>query len=154
MIPNNNQLLLNPHCQQCFHRYCLRCSWWVFFIPFLIILQLVEKVVSLYTVALNASKLINGDLVSLRYLEETPNKEDGSRFLLEMDIQLYDPEEIAHTSEYVYLKKDSDYLCHTNNFQWTKNAEVYFIVAGNGWSHAYTHTYMVIYILCLSCSNI
>ena len=59
------------------------------------------------------------------------NKRDGSRFLLEMDVQLHEPhEEIVHTSEYVYLKKGSSKLCHASNFQWKKNVDVYFVVAG------------------------
>ena len=76
-------------------------------------------------------------MVGLYYLEETPNKEfheeeeEGSRFLLEMDVQLLEPRrELVHTSEYVYLKHGSDQLCHTSNFQWTKNVEVYFVLAG------------------------
>ena len=109
----------------------VRCSWFHFCALFPFKLQLVNKVISLYTLALNNSKEIKGDVMALRYLEETPNKGDGSRFLLEMDVQLYgDDEETVHTSEYVYLKTGSNFLCHTTNFQWTKNAEVYFIVTG------------------------
>ena len=70
-------------------------------------------------------------MIGLRSLEETTNRDDGSRFLLEMDIQLHEPHaETVHTSEYVYLKKGSSNLCHTSNFQWTKNVDVHFIVAG------------------------
>ena len=55
----------------------------------------------------------------------------GSRFLLELDIQLYAPEkQLVHTSEYVYLPADSNELCHTDNFQWRKNStvDVYFVI--------------------------
>ena len=92
---------------------------------------MVHKVVALYSNALHAKKTLEGDVVATHYMEETPNKNDGSRFLIELDIQLYKPtEELVHISEYVYLHKASNVLCHTSNFQWTKNAEVYFIVAG------------------------
>ena len=89
---------------------------------------MVDKVVSLYTAALKAS---NGDIMRLHHLEQTINKDHGSRFLLEMEVQLYHPEKrIVHTSEYVYLKNGSSKLCHTSNFQWKKNVEVYFVIAG------------------------
>ena len=55
----------------------------------------------------------------------------GSRFLLELDIQLYTPKkQLVHTSEYVYLPKDSNELCHTATFQWRKTptVDVYFVV--------------------------
>ena len=89
-----------------------------------------DKVVSLYTAALKASK-IKGDVMRLHHLEETTNKDRGSRFLLEMEVQLHHPEKkVITTSEYVYLEKDSSKLCHTSNFQWKKNDEVYFVIAG------------------------
>ena len=89
-----------------------------------------DRVVSLYKKALNASA-VKGTVEGLRSLEETVNEDDGSRFLLEMDIHVLAPEEeIVHTSEYVYLKKSSTQLCHTSNFQWTKDVEVHFVVAG------------------------
>ena len=88
--------------------------------------------VSLYTRALEASQNVKGRVVGLHYLEETTNKNQGSRFLLEMDVQLLEPRrELVHTSEYVYLKSSSDQLCHTSNFQWRKNVMVYFVVSGN-----------------------
>ena len=57
----------------------------------------------------------------------------GSRFLLELDVQLYAPEkQLVHTSEYVYLPADSNELCHTANLQWTprrnSTVDVYFII--------------------------
>ena len=92
--------------------------------------QVVNNVVALYNKSLAAST-VKGSLVGLRSLEETANRNDGSRFLLEMDVQLHQPQEqTVHTSEYVYLKKGSSQLCHTSNFQWTKNAHVHFIVSG------------------------
>ena len=91
---------------------------------------MVDHVVALYKKALNSSS-VKGTVEGLRSLEETVNKDDGSRFLLEMDVHVLSPvEEIVHTSEYVYLKKSSSQLCHTSNFQWTKNAEVHFVVSG------------------------
>ena len=56
----------------------------------------------------------------------------GSRFLLELDIELNKPKQrVFHTSEYVYLPKGSDNLCHTVNFQWRRNhvIDVYFVIA-------------------------
>ena len=56
----------------------------------------------------------------------------GSRFLIEFDIQLLEPEkELVHTSEYVYLAKGSSELCHTSNYQWKKSptVDVYFVVS-------------------------
>ncbi len=96
-----------------------------------LVLQLVNQVLSLYLAALNSSKTIESDSATLRYMEETPNKGDGSRFLLEMDVQLSGVDgETVHTSEYVYLKAGSDVLCHTSNFEWKKQMEVYFVVTG------------------------
>lgn len=90
-----------------------------------------DNVVSLYKKALSDSEEVNGTVQGLRYMEETPNKNEGSRFLLEMDVQLHQPkEETVHTSEYVYLKKGSSQLCHTSNFQWTKDVDVHFVVSG------------------------
>ena len=56
----------------------------------------------------------------------------GSRFLVEFDIQLEQPEsKLVYTSEYVYLPKGTDNLCHTSNFQWRRSptVDVYFIVS-------------------------
>jgi len=97
-------------------------------------LQLAKKVVDLYSTALNTSKEVNGEVVKLHYLEETPNRGDGSRFLLEMEVQLKEDEKTVYTAEYVYLKAGSSELCHTSNFQWTKNVDVYFLVTGKGLS--------------------
>ena len=95
------------------------------------------KVKQLYVKALNASS-IKGSVVALRYLEQTENKEEGSRFFLEMDVQLHhSQEELVHTAEYVYLKKGSTHLCHTSNFQWKKDAYIHFVVSG---------TYYVTYV--------
>ena len=69
--------------------------------------------------------------MKLHYLEETANRGDGSRFLLEMEVEL-DDDKTVYTAEYVYLKSGSSQLCHTSNFQWTKNVDVYFIVTGKG----------------------
>ena len=91
----------------------------------------------------NASKKYKGEIVKLRYMEETVNRNlptkakrnpdvHGSRFLLELDIQLHEPEKkLVHTSEYVYLPKDSNELCHTDNFQWRKTptVDVYLVVS-------------------------
>ena len=85
----------------------------------------------MYTKALDASEKVRGKVVGLHYLEETTNKADGSRFLLEMDVQLTQPrQELVHTSEYVYLKKGTSDLCHTSNFQWTQSVDVHFVVSG------------------------
>ena len=94
-------------------------------------MQTVDKVVELYSKALGVYKYgKHAELAKLHYLEETTNKEDGSRFLLEMDVRLNSTKDLVHTSEYVYLKKNSSHLCHTTNFQWTKNVDVYFVVSG------------------------
>jgi hypothetical protein len=56
----------------------------------------------------------------------------GSRFLLELDVELKTPQpRVIHTSEYVYVPKDSDNLCHTVNFQWRRPhpIDIYFIIA-------------------------
>ena len=90
-----------------------------------------KTVVDLYSTALNQSKEVNGEVVKLHYLEETANRGDGSRFLLEMEVEL-DDDKTVYTAEYVYLKSGSSQLCHTSNFQWTKNVDVYFIVTGKG----------------------
>jgi hypothetical protein len=94
---------------------------------------MVESVLKLYNKSLAESK-VKASVIGLRHLEETANKNDGSRFLLEMDLQLHHPkEETLHTSEYVYLKKGSSQLCHTTNFQWNKEVEVHFVVSGEYW---------------------
>jgi hypothetical protein len=92
-------------------------------------LQVAKGVINLYTEVLYAKR--PNATAKFRNIEQTVNKEDGSRFLLEMDVQLHQPkEETVHTSEYVYLKKGSSRLCHTTNFQWNKEAYVHLIVAG------------------------
>ena len=45
------------------------------------------------------------------------------------DIQLEGEEEVLHTSEYVYLANGADSLCHTSNFQWKRNVDVYIVVS-------------------------
>ena len=82
----------------------------------------------LYKEALNKST--HKGHVSLVNIEETVNKKDGSRFLLELVIELTNPQELINTSEYVYLQTGSDKLCHTSNFQWQRGVKVYLIVAG------------------------
>ena len=86
--------------------------------------------------------------VKLNKIEETENKKDGSRFLLELvsrktrgrcscvcvcllqDIELEGESEVVHTSEYVYLGSgSSSTLCHTSNFQWRRNVDVYLVVS-------------------------
>ena len=95
------------------------------------LLQTADSVVSMYTKALAASESVQGTVVGLHYLEQTTNKEDGSRFLLEMNVQLHQPqEELVHTSEYVYLKKGTTHLCHTSNFQWRPKVDVHLVVSG------------------------
>jgi len=39
-------------------------------------------------------------------------------------------DEIVHTSEYTYLPKDSEALCHTQNFQWIKDVDVHIVISG------------------------
>ena len=82
---------------------------------------------SLYKKAFQLSKL-NGTVKDLRYLEQTFNDKNGSRYLLELDIQLH--QKTVHTSEYVYLNKNSTHLCHTSNFQWAEATHVYLAVSG------------------------
>ena len=56
----------------------------------------------------------------------------GSRFLVEFDIQLSEPEnKLVHTSEYVYLAKGLESLCHTSNLQWRRSptVDVYLVVS-------------------------
>ena len=43
---------------------------------------------------------------------------------------LHFTDETIHTSEYVYLPKGSDKLCHTSNFQWRRDVIVYMVIAG------------------------
>ena len=50
-----------------------------------------DLVTSLYGKALNASKEVQGDLIGLRLMEETANRNDGNRYMLEMDVQLHKP---------------------------------------------------------------
>ena len=95
-----------------------------------VFLQLAVEVKKHYVKALGESKDINGSVAALRYLEQTENKKEGNRFLLEMDVQLHQPqEELVHTSEYVYLKKGTSLLCHTSNFQWRPDVDVHFVVS-------------------------
>lgn len=88
-----------------------------------------EKVLRLYKETFSQSKRYDGEVLDIRYLEETPNEEKGSRFLLELDIQLKDEEKPVHTSEYVYLPTGKDALCHAENFQWSKGVDVYVVVS-------------------------
>jgi hypothetical protein len=75
-----------------------------------------------------ADKSSSGE-VKINKFEETENKKAGSRFLLELDIQLEGESEVLHTSEYVYLATGASSLCHTSNFQWKKNADVHIVVS-------------------------
>ena len=45
------------------------------------------------------------------------------------DIQLEGESEVLHTSEYVYLATGASSLCHTSNFQWKRNVDVYLVVS-------------------------
>jgi glycosyltransferase involved in cell wall biosynthesis len=66
-------------------------------------------------------------VLGVHYLEETYNEGyGGSRFLLEMDVQLQNG--TVRTSEYVYLPKDGSKLCHTTNFQWDQNVHVTLLI--------------------------
>jgi hypothetical protein len=67
--------------------------------------------------------------VTINKIEETENKKAGSRFLLELDIQLEGESDVLHTSEYVYLAAGASGLCHTSNFQWKRNVDVYLVVS-------------------------
>lgn len=60
------------------------------------------------------------------------NGGDGSRFFLELMIEIENPQGIINTSEYVYLPKDGNTLCHTSNFQWKRSVDVHLVVSG-GW---------------------
>ncbi|CAI8005119.1 N-acetyl-beta-glucosaminyl-glycoprotein 4-beta-N-acetylgalactosaminyltransferase 1 [Geodia barretti] len=75
-----------------------------------------------------AEKSSSGE-VKINKIEETENKKAGSRFLLELDIQLEGESEVLHTSEYVYLATGASSLCHTSNFQWKRNVDVYLVVS-------------------------
>jgi len=88
-----------------------------------------DKVLRLYKKAFHESKQYTGEVLKIRYLEETRNRDKGWRFLLEMDIKLSGEDEIVHTSEYTYLPKDSEALCHTQNFQWTKDVDVHIVIS-------------------------
>lgn len=137
--------------------------------------QTVDKVFSLYSKAFQASKKYKGDIIKIHYLEESRNSKVptkktrhpevvGYRYLLELDIQLHEPEEkLIHTSEYVYLPKDSTELCHTSNFQWRKSptVDVYFVVSCEYTLYSqhniqlFVHTYMYMFMynnkyVCLS----
>eukprot|EP00731_Ephydatia_muelleri_P026574 Em0018g674a len=87
--------------------------------------KVASDVITLYKKAFDEAK-IGGEVVGLHYMEQTKNKESGSRFLLEMDIMMKDG--LVHTSEFVYLPNDNK-LCHLSNFQWTPNVDVYLIVS-------------------------
>lgn len=92
---------------------------------------MMEKVKRYYSEALAASKHFNGTVVGIHYMEESDNKNDGLRYLLEMDVQLdYPRNELVHTSEYTDLKKEPSMLCHTSNFQWVRDTYIYFVVSG------------------------
>lgn len=91
--------------------------------------QKVDHVMSLYKDALNKSAH-KGHVSQLVNMEETYNNNDGSRFLLELVIELNHPKGLINTSEYVYLPSGSDDLCHTSNFQWKSGVRVYLVVAG------------------------
>ena len=93
--------------------------------------QKVDLVMLLYKEALNKSTH-KGHVSQLINMEETINEEDGSRFLLELVVELTNPQEFVNISEYVYLKNGSDKLCHTSNFQWQRGVKVYLVVTG-GW---------------------
>ncbi len=84
---------------------------------------------SLYKEALNKSAH-KGHVSQLVNMEETYNNNDGSRFLLELVIELSNSRELINTSEYVYLQTGSDKLCHTSNFQWKRGVKVYLVVTG------------------------
>lgn len=114
-----------------------------------------DKILAIYTRKLQS---VHGDgkVLKIHHMEETVNQAltapaptgprrrrrrrrppakppiYGSRFLIEMDVELKTPQpRVIHTSEYVYLPKDSDNLCHTVNFQWRRSRpiEVYFVIA-------------------------
>ncbi|XP_019864255.1 PREDICTED: N-acetyl-beta-glucosaminyl-glycoprotein 4-beta-N-acetylgalactosaminyltransferase 1-like [Amphimedon queenslandica] len=71
----------------------------------------------------------NRKVKGIHYLVETKDQSYGSRFLLEMDIQLENGDTMQ-TSEYVYLpNKKRGRLCHTLNFQWKRNINVYIVVS-------------------------
>ena len=76
------------------------------------------------------SKKQTGRVSQLINLEETKNGEQGSRFLLELMIELHNPSELINTSEYVFLPKGEDRLCHTSNFQWKTKVDVHLVVTG------------------------
>ena len=63
-------------------------------------------------------------------MEETTNGKQGSRFLLELVIEISGTSELINTSEYVYLPSGSNQLCHASNFQWKRKVHVYLVVAG------------------------
>jgi hypothetical protein len=97
---------------------------------YFVTVQVAMEVINLYSNALRVKR--PNAWVDFRNIEQTINKKDGSRFLLEMDIHLKQPRKrTIHTSEYVYLRMGSSQLCHTANFQWTKRAFVHLVVAGN-----------------------
>jgi hypothetical protein len=79
------------------------------------------------------SKEISKGLVNkVVKMEETLNKDAGSRFLLELEIEIAVSDgstSTVHTSEYVYLPKGGHTLCHTSNFQWQKNVDVHIVVS-------------------------
>ena len=76
------------------------------------------------------SKKHTGRVSQLINLEETKNGEQGSRFLLELMVELHNTSELINTSEYVFLPKGEDKLCHTSNFQWKKKVDVHLVVSG------------------------
>jgi hypothetical protein len=75
-------------------------------------------------------------VLGVHYLEETYNKGyGGSRFLLEMDVQLQNG--VVHTSEYIYLPKNGTNFCKLAEYKWKKNVNVALIV---------TSKYLISYI--------
>ena len=63
-----------------------------------------------------------------------------------MDVELKTPQpRVIHTSEYVYLPKDSDNLCHTVNFQWRRSRpiEVYFVIASELYVAMYIRSFIM-----------
>ncbi|KAL5479329.1 hypothetical protein EMCRGX_G022837 [Ephydatia muelleri] len=90
--------------------------------------EVVDSVVGLYKAALSNSTKYKATVVQLHYMEQTVNKMDGSRFLVEFGVHLQEEDDTVHTSEYVYLAQGSSHLCHILNFQWKHYAYVYLVV--------------------------
>ena len=59
------------------------------------------------------------------------------------------PDDVVHTSEYVYLPANTTQLCHTANFQWTPNTDVHLVVTGEcGISMNARESWLALYIVC------